>query len=62
MRDPTLDDVRSIAVHYGFNMSDEDLAGHQGWLTALLAGFTAVGRASRQPARSEVSGSQEPSP
>ena len=42
MQDPTLDDVRSVAEYYGFKMSDDDLAGHQGWLTALLAGFKAV--------------------
>ena len=42
MGDPTLGDVRSIAGQYGFNMSDGDLAGHQAWLTGLVAGFTAV--------------------
>ncbi len=42
MREPTLDDVRSMAEHYGLSMSEADLEGHLGWLSAFLQGFTAI--------------------
>ena len=42
MREPTLDDVRSIAEDFGLSMSEADFEGHLGWLSALLEGFTAI--------------------
>lgn len=42
MREPTTADVQSIADHYGLTLSQADLEGHRGWLSALLRGFTAI--------------------
>ena len=42
MREPTLADVASIAAHYGLSMSQADVEGHLGWLSALLPGFAAI--------------------
>lgn len=42
MREPTREDVESIAEHYGLDLSEADLEGHLAWLSALLQGFNAI--------------------
>jgi len=68
MREPTLADVQSIASHYGLNLSQTDLEGHLGWLSALVAGFTVIDDAPddfpalRYPGRSSSSVSADENP
>jgi amidase len=42
LREPTIADVRSIASQYGLRLSQSDLEGHLGWLSAFVQGFTAI--------------------
>jgi len=68
MREPTIADVQSIANHYRLSLSQADLEGHRGWLSALLAGFTAIDEipdefpALRYPGRSSSKPSREENP
>lgn len=68
MREPTIADVQSIANHYRLSLSQADLEGHRGWLSALLAGFTAIDEmpddfpALRYPGRNSSKPSPEENP
>jgi amidase len=42
VKEPTISDIRSIAEHYGMELSPADADGQLTWVSALLRGFSAI--------------------